>query len=333
MKEDLIQIEIPGFSEKKDDSVKVILTEVFQDPTPLADIKKGIYIHKPLPEEVKKGRSHLIDGMISNTNSENGEISIKEQEISEITKVPVETRVSLSFDRDETGVVSCSRALTNFDREVIDAVSTLAPNFQIMTSATIYRLITGKDESTQVNQSQKKRVEESMKRCARCQVTIDITSELAAQPGFQDRVGEELRFTGNAINYESIEHQVGRGSTIYYKINSMPPFYRFAEKLGKVSIFPLRLLDSPVAKTDNIIAVQSYLLREIDSMKRDDEKEKVIAWGVIYEMATQEGKSETRQEKKRTRDTVQRILDYWIDEDYIIGYEAKPRQNFIELIL
>lgn len=332
MKDELVQFEIPGFS-KEEESIQVILTEVFQDPTPLADIKKGKYIHKPLPDEVKKGRSHLIDDMISTTNGENGEISLNEEEISEITKIPVATRVSLSFDRDETGIVSCSRALTNFDREVIDAVSSLAPNTQIMTSATIYRLITGKDDSTPVNQGQKKRVEESMMRCARCQVTIDITSELAAQPGFQGRSGEEVRFTGNAINYESIEHQVGRGSTIYYKINAMPPFYRFAEKLGKVSIIPLRLLDSPVAKTDNIIAVQSYLLREIDTMKRDDSKDRQIDWTIIYQMATQEGKNQTRQENKRTRDTVHKILDYWVAEGFILEYITQPRKNFIILIL
>lgn len=246
MKDEFEQVELLGFRNGKVDTVKEMVTEVFQDPTPLSDIKKGKFISNPIPEAVKKGRSHLIDGMIAAKNGESGEMTLEKAEISDITRSPVTTRVSLSFDREEDSVVICSRALTNFDREVIDAVSSLAPTTQIMTASTIYRIITGKDEKSPVNQGQKKRVEDSMKRCARCQVTIDITSEFKANAVISGKNGEEVRYMGNAISYEAIEHQVGRGTTTYYKINSMPPFYRFAEKLGKISIIPFKLLDSPV---------------------------------------------------------------------------------------
>lgn len=329
MKEDYEQVEMDGFMEEPQETMRAILTEVFQDPTPIADIKEGKFINGPLPEEVKKGRSRLIDGIISTPSGESGEISIADSEISDYSDLPVETRISLSFNKDESRGVSCSRVLTNFDREVIDAVSTLASNAQIMTAAMIYRVITGKDDSVAVSQPQKKRVEESMNRCAECRVVIDITSELKGNGGSSDN--ESLQYMGHAINYEAIKHQKGRGTTTYYKINTMPPFYRFAERLGKISVVPLRLLDSPVSKTDNIIAIQSYLLREIDSMKRAESKPRTIEWEIIYQMAIQEGKKESRQENKRTRDTIQKILDFWVTEEFIRGYQSPSRSGTIIL--
>lgn len=311
------QVSMLGFDEELSPETKEIISEVFQDPTPISEIKKGNFLTHPLPDEVKKGRSNLIDEVISTQNEQ--EYTITNDEISEITKKSVATRISLSFDD-----ITCSRALTNFDREVIDAVSSLAPNMQIMTSAMIYRVITGKDSSFPVNQGQKKRVEDSMNRCMLCQIKIDLTPR-------GNNHNEKFEYTGNAISFEAIKHQVGRGSTTYYKINSMPPTFRLAEKLGKVSVIPLKLLDSPVSKTDGIIAAQSYLLREIDEMKRSEIKINTIFWDKIYTLSAQEGKQNTKQENKRTRDTILKILDFWVNEKFIVEYQSFPRKNIIEI--
>lgn len=330
MKEEYEQMEL--FTTDKQKGKKAIanvLTEIFQDPRPLSELKSGKAMTGPDVSEVSKGRVHIIDDIIASPSSDAGEISVKNDDFSEITNLPVETRMSLSYSRDESEIVSCSRVLTNFDREVIDAVATLATKTQIMTDAMIYRVIIGKGDSVVVSSNQKKRVAESMIRCSGCRVVIDITAQMESLQ--VDPNEESVRFAGNAINFISIEHKIKRGTTTYYKISEMPPFYLLAAKLGKISMIPLRLLDSPVSKTDNIIAIQSFLLREIDTMKRDETKEKVISWEIIYQMASQEGKGETRQEKQRTRDSIQRILDFWVEEEFIEGYNSLLRQNMIAI--
>lgn len=330
MKEEYEQIAL--FHTEKTKEKKVIdqvLTDIFQDPRPLSEMKGGKCLTAPDVNEVSKGRVHIIDDIIASPSTEAGEVSLKNDDFSEITNLPVETRMSLSYSRDESEIVSCSRVLTNFDREVIDAVATLATKTQIMTDAMIYRVIIGKGDSVVVSSNQKQRVAESMIRCSGCRVVIDITAQLESLP--VDPNEESVRFAGNAINFISIEHKIKRGSTTYYKISEMPPFYLLAAKLGKISMIPLRLLDSPVSKTDNVIAMQSFLLREIDTMKRDESKEKVIHWNTIYQMAAQEGKGETRQEKQRTRDNIQRILDFWVKENFIKSYDSLPRQNIIAI--
>lgn len=343
MSKDLEQIAIEGFTgelPQEDETVaelregkspgEIMISELFQDPTPLSDIKKGKFISNPRPDEVKKSRSQIIDEVIAAKDNHTGELSLEKEETFGINSDPLVTRVSLLFDNSIDDVVNYSRVLTNFDREVIDAVSTLATVTQVMTAATIYRMITGKSDDSPVNQSQKKRVEDSMNRCARCQVTIDVTSEYRNHPMLAGSDEDDFWYIGNAISYEAIKHQAKRGTTIYYRINSLPPFYRFAERLGKISVFPLKLLDSPVSKTDNIIAVQSYLLRTIDSMKQDRSISNCIDWDVIYKMATQEGKQATANENKRTRDNILRILDFWIEENFIKSYSSRPRTGVIE---
>lgn len=319
------QLEFMFFEEAEKESM------IFQDPTPLSDIKAVEFSKRPLPDNVQKGRSLLIGEVLAKQDMEEEETCLEDIEISDITKLPVSTRISLSFTTNENGVFSLSHTLNTFDREVIDAVASLSTTTQIMSSATIYRVITGKDESVRVNNEQKRKVEQSMERCSRCLVSIDISTPMKHPVKRKER--ETLRYRGYAIAFESIEHQFYRGYNTYYKLYDMPPFYKFAEKLGKVSKFPFQLLNTPVSKTDNIIAVQSYLLREIDQMQRDASKEQVIYWDKIYDIVAHEGKRDIKQENNRTRNSIKKILDFWVKEKFILSYLSTPRKGRIEIRL
>lgn len=331
MAEDYEQINIFGaMSEKKAKSaLQEIATELFQDTTPISDIERQGYINKSNLENVKKGRTRLVDNVILVEPSGDNHVELETDELSELTNSMVTSRISLSFDHGTEGAVTCSRALTNFDREVIDAVSSLASTTQIMTAAMIFRVITGKNKSITVNKEQKLRVEESMNRCARCQVTIDISKEVTENPLYQGAPEDQTWFLENAISFKAIKHQSHKGTTIYYKITSMPPFYRFAAKLGKVSVIPFSLLASPVSKTDATIAIQSYLLREIAHMKLDKTVVPEISWQTIYKLAEQEGKIPSPTEKYRIRDVVVKILEFWIQEEFIEGFESDIKSDNI----
>lgn len=308
------------------DQVEMMISQVFEDFNTLDSIKDKGYKPPPLPEEVKKGRSQLLNEVISQQGNEEGFILLEDIELSEITQKVVTSRVSLTFHNNESDTIQYSQVLTNFDREVIDAVASLAPVMQIMTAATIYRVIIGKSDTHPVNQKQRQRVEESMERCANCRVTIDVSSQFS---NFDMDKEQSLAYKGAAISHTSVEHKIGKGSTTYYKILDMPPFFRLAERLGKIVIIPLRLLDSPVSKTDAIIAIQSFLFREIDLMKRDIEVPRFILWEDLYKLSYKEGKKPSKAENQRTRDSVCSILDFWIDEDYIKSYESNLKEKNI----
>lgn len=329
------QTEIKDFSEDSTPEVIEAISEVFQpDKTDKKQKDDGEYSISPLPSKIKKGRSHLLDEIIL-SQDDRDEISLEGAEESIITKKSVPSRISLTLNKSMTSALNCSQNLTSFDREVIDAVSTLAPCNEVLTANMIYRLIIGKDESAQVVPVQRKRVEDSLARCASCIVEIDITENFQNATGIKDK-DETLNFSGQAISYEKIVHKKGRGQVTYYKILSMPPFFRYVEKLGRVSKVPLRLLDTPVSKTDNVIAMQSFLLREIESGKIEGLIQISFELDTIYNLAYQDnygGKAESKAENLRVRKIISKILDYWVAEQFIAShaFDFKKRTLLVHI--
>lgn len=311
-----------------------IAHEIFQDPTPFDEIQKGKYISNPLPEEVSKTRSQLMDNVIALTDTCEEKVVVENNEIIDFSEEKIITTLTLQFERENTPSSSetasdarCSRILTCFDREVIDAVSTLAPFTQIMTSALIYNTIVGRAANHTVTAVQRKKVDESMLRCSRCEIIIDVTAEVEKKR----KTNGAWKTWERAISYKAIEHKAARGVTVYYQILAMPPFYKYAESISKISKIPLRLINSPVVKTDSIIAAQSYLLREIEYRKKNNNGYHDFCWSDIYDICKMEGKEVDRQENNRTRKNISKILQYWIKEKFIVDFESFPRKNLLTI--
>ncbi len=83
------------------------------------------------------------------------------------------------------------------------------------------------------------------------------------------------------LSYTEIRHRTANGVNSYYEILKMPPLFRFAESIGKISSIPLDLVDIPVNKTDSALSVQSFLFRSIEEMKQNGEKELLVEWDTI----------------------------------------------------
>ncbi len=264
--------ESPSLSLRKPSEVKQDL----QGEMALNDPKK-IMENPPLPDEVKKDGTHIFNEVIN--------ISAEEMKAEEAVNIdletstlPVQNKMILSYEGD------IAEKLNNFDREVMDAVATLAPHTQVISSSTIYRIITGKQEGS-INIEHREKVDSSMERCGNYKISMDLTKQyLHANP---DEVGntQAMTYSGRLISFEKVEKKAKNGSNTYYKILSIPPIFRLAESIGQVSRFPLTLLDTPIKKTDQIIAIQSFLLRSIDQMKKNPQLPNAIPWEVLYELA------------------------------------------------
>ncbi len=225
-------------------------------------------------------------------------------------------KISLFFDENTDLDLKFSKKFTAFDKEVIDAVSTLAQVSDVMTSASIYRTITGKQEGQYINPAQRARVEASMEKCRTCIVTLALSDGEVA--------GLSLKqYRSNAIAFSNLIAENKKSETItYYKILEIPILYRLAETLGKISTFPSVLLDTPVSKTESVIAVQSFLLKSIDLMQKNLTTERLILWSDIYNVS---GKEDTKQYRDNTRKQSKTILDHWKSEGFILGYGLENR--------
>lgn len=267
-----------------------------------------------IPSDVLKNRSTLMDDVINTDLMEQIEVESKE------SKYPlnVTTRFSVAYEQYEGLDIQTSSKLTQFDREVLDAVATLAPHMSVISAGSIYRVITGKMQDCSVTKSQKDKVARSMAKLRTCLINIDITDGLKNNSSLADV--QELMFNEYLLSYAEVRHKTPNGINVFYEIMKMPPLFRFAEIMDKISAIPLRLLDTPLPKTDGILSMQSFLLRSIEEMKRSNSSEITILWDRIYAFA--EATESDRNQKKRVRNNAQKVLDWWIQENYIRTYES-----------
>lgn len=277
-------------------------------------------------DTVKKNNTNLLNEVINITAEEGGFEDNFLMEIDDLTdlNIPITNKISLSHSSPKI------EKLTNFDKEVMDAVATLAPISNVISASTIFRLISGKINGV-VNKEQREKVNDSMERCKKYEIEIDLTSEyLEFSPKEKGSV-EGVKYTGFLIYFSTINKMTKNGSNYYYKIMDMPTMFRWAESIGKVSTFPLILLDTPIQKTEAVIVVQGFLLREIDNMKKMVRESNFICWEQIYEVTN--FTNFTRQKKLRMRDYVKVILQDWKEkgfiEDFSISNNHEQKGIFI----
>ncbi len=266
----------------------------------------------PIPSTVQKTRSDIVDSiMVQELSEQEREMALSEWDDAANR---IRTKVVISYDDLGSG----DDRLNAFDLEVIEAVATFAEEGRdYISSAMIYRLITGKQRSGKVSESNKQKVAKSMEKCLRTTVNIDITDDLR-RGNFEDV--SEGKFFSSIISFERAFAKSSMGTIDCYRILSVPTIFRFAKQIGKVSEFPISVIDTPPSKTNTIILMQSYLLRRIDRMNRNMTAERDIPWKDIFEAG--DVKTTSRSQLARYRSVIQEILDYWVGCGLIRSYRA-----------
>lgn len=91
----------------------------------------------------------------------------------------------------------------------------------------------------------------------------------------------------------------------------------------------VKLLNSPVNKNEETIALQGYLYRRILSMKGSSKLSPTIKYDTIYKQleitATSDGA--LRKKKLKVRETVKKILEFWKKEKFILGYVENAHKS------
>jgi hypothetical protein len=277
-----------------------------------------------IPEIIQKTRGPVIESIISAPALE--DITINDTYEKQASPLPIHTRFLVQYPDFEADVNGRPISITAFDREVIDAVTSLIPYNTFITPQMIYRLMMGKREYQAVTPQQVARVEESMRKCHMAEITIDITdiAEKESPIGAQlKKDGLEARYSGHLIAFETVIVAARRGGerlVTHYKILTPPVIARYAQSIGKISYFPIELLDTNLNKTERIILLQSFLLRKIDEMHRGESSLTIETYDIYKSV---DGLDAGNTVKKRFRNAVEVILAHWIEKNYIKGYSIR----------
>ena len=262
-----------------------------------------------VPEQAVKTKDN-VSNFITQNMLDAGEQLIELEKKGRI-KQQIRTKVSFSYEGID---ILAKKEFTLFDQEVHDAVVSLylAEN-KFISPAMVYRAMTGKTNSEFIHSSKLKRIEESIDKCMFSKLSIDA-SEGAALYGYDQAI-----YSGALLSAEKVSVTMGGNRIIAYKLNVEPLLYRYAKACKQISAVDIKLLDTPIQKSDDTIVLQGYLLRRIESIKSDRKMDRKILFEDIYEVLGVE--KEQRVQVKRIRKYVQEILAFWIEKNYISRYE------------
>lgn len=251
-----------------------------------------------------------------------GEQSLKMEKNSGKAK-PVTTKVTFSYEGVD---IQAKQDFTAFDREVHDSIVSLyIYGNDIFTPSMVYRAMTGKTDSEYVAPSILTETIKSIDKCLFSRIAIDATEEVSHY-GLKNAV-----FSGYLISANKISGTLNGQPVSAYKFLDIPILYQYANQKNQLATIPIKLLDTPIRKTSDIIVLQGYLIRRIESMKNPKSKtSNTILYDAIYKCIKV---SDIRQKRERVRKDTKTILNYWIQHGYIASYKEIAKGKLLYSIV
>ena len=211
--------------------------------------------------------------------------------------------------------------LTEFDRAVFGAIASLykAGN-RIMTIATIYRVMTGTQDSGYIGDSQRKQVMNSISKMRCIYVEVDCSEE--AQRIHKDDT-LSVKYEAHFLETEILTVESGGSSSVKaYFIKDEPVLARYANYVNQVIQIPFNLLSVGGSNSAERIAIRFYLLRRI--LANTGKMANIILYTSIYEVADT-GTDKFKREKARS--FVHKCLEAWQRLGLLKSYEITCTPN------
>lgn len=277
----------------------------------------------------------------------NGQITLLPTKVKEYnplgkkSKVEVYNKISFTYG----GELSFNKArIKEYDLLVLDAVCTLlyAGN-DVLTDADIYRTLKG-NTKTKPTAKQLERIKIAMLKLSGTRMYADITEELNNMTLNTDNE-EILKGTWDKaiVEYDGLELTAQNGSVVKaysFRDNAgnirYPMIMQYCHVKNQVISYPIKLLDTPEHYTEDYAVIKSYLLKEITNLKNGHRYgQHTLSYFTMYNKCGLEEPTD-KTIKKRDREVIKKMLDYWKEEKYIEGYVDQKKGRTItgiEIIL
>lgn len=230
----------------------------------------------------------------------------------------VVTVVSLTYDGEG---VTLSKPMTQFDRNVHNAVATLyVAGNRSFTTRQVWQALSSSDDKPSDTWIQ--RIEESIDKQRFTRAVVDFTEEAR---------GRTLDFEGTAVESYEIDtymlsadkHMIrltNGTEAMGYTILRPPVLYQHSAIFNQIIKFPIKLLEtsSILQNTEININIKHYLLRRIDMAKRHGGNFGHVRYATVYEEAGIPDPD--KKQRKRVNDAVLALLRLWQDEGHIKGF-------------
>ena len=247
-------------------------------------------------------------------------------------KPAVTTWVQLSFEDNNVSLTGETN-ITEYDKSIFNGViSQLEAGNRALTPAMIYRAVAGLDDAQYVSPQQKAAVTKSIEKMRRTWINIDATAEYRAYLGHNKNMKvQKANFDTHLIVADRATAIInGARHSAYIFANTsdgaikMPALYDYAKISGQILNVPVEAMRLPINNTEKNIILRDYLLREIWAIRnpKSPRRPEISYQGIYKHLDIKQNGSTAKTEMKRTRDATEKILEYWVNTDFIKSFST-----------
>lgn len=223
----------------------------------------------------------------------------------------ITTYYSIDFEAIEG--LTVSKVLTPYDKRVyIAAAGLFAAGNEVETATQIHMAM---GNTTRPSPAQIDKINASIDKMAFARITLDNTEEATAYK--KEKI--LFKYDGYLLPCERVSAYInGQLTETAIHLLRMPPLISFAKQRGQITTIPIKLLASPVNKTEDNLIIEDYLLERIFHMKNGKAKNKIL-YKTLFSACRITGR---KQQERAKKDKIPRYLDYYKQEHEIKGYTA-----------
>lgn len=216
---------------------------------------------------------------------------------------------SINFD-DLGENMLITKRLTQYDKRVYIAVAGLynAGNEVI----TIHQIHTAMGGTGNPSSDQREKINASITKMQSAKIFVDNSMEAATY-----KYGKFV-YDSSLLPFERGTWIIN-GNLVEAAIHLFrePPLMTFARQRKHIKSIPIRLLNSPLSKTDLNIAIEDYLLVRILRAKDGHSPCKIL-----YKTICDKAGVATERQRQRVPERVERCLTHYVKEGFITSFEA-----------
>jgi len=215
-----------------------------------------------------------------------------------------------SINFDDLADLEITKRLQPYDKRVYIAASALynAGN-KVITLTQIYYAMgyTGRPNARALS-----RINDALTKMLGAKILFDNKQEAEALPNYK-----HFKYDGSLLPFERLTAVVnGQVTDAAIRIFREPPLMTFAKQRQQVTTISVKLLQSPLNKTDNNLQIDDYLLERIGKAKRGSGNNCRILYKTLFERT---GTTQKKQ-KQRAPGKVKQYLDYYQQQGFIKKY-------------
>ena len=225
---------------------------------------------------------------------------------------------SINFKDLESGV-KITKRLTPFDKRVYIAMSALynAGN-EIITLSQIYYAM---GNTGRPGQRDLTKINDAVTKMRRAEISLDSSDEANEIKNYTKFV-----YDGDLLPMERVTAIInGKITDGAIKLFREPPLMSFAKDRKQVTTIDIKLLQSPISKTDANLLIDDYLIERIYKEKRTKKNSCTILLDTLYNYA----KITTPKQRERAPEKIEKYLKYYKEAGLIKSYKLREDKILI----